>query len=603
MFKNLKFLQISILILTILFSKIFFAFSQEEIDIGEIVVTATKTEKPVKETPQTVAVITKEDIEKLENKNLGDVLRDVSGVNIKSNGALGALSTLTIRGLTERQILVLLDGVPIKNKQSSWVDLSDFSLQNVEKIEILKGAASSLYGADALGGVVNIITKKPQKITEFKISTGANNTRKYAGIYGIKIKKFGSLISFERQESDGIRENSDYKADSLNIKLDYRDNYILIYNKYKGEKGVPGSLSSPSKFARQWDDNEYYSLMLRKKFSENQELNLKLYKEKTNLKYFNGSTTDRHKNITDGLELQDNFRLNSKNLIVAGCELQNFKNDSTQTGNHKLKNSAYYLQLENKNLKNTIVNLGIRQDDHKTYGKKSSPRLSLVYNLDEKTICRFVFGKAFASPTFNDLYWPASVWAEGNPNLKPEKGENFEFATEYREEGLLVKISFFKNDVEDLINWVPFPDGKWRPSNVDKAEITGSEIELLNKINKNISANFNLTLLDAVDTKNDRKLVYRPDVRFNYGLRYTDNKINFAIQGRYTDKRVYKYDWMTGAPKYLPSYTVYDAKLSRDFDRFNFSISVKNIFDKKYQETYDYPMPGREWFVETIYRL
>lgn len=619
-----------LIILTISFLCLFSyipILAQEEIDLGEIVVTATKTEKSIKEVPQTVSIITKEDIGKLDNKNLGDVLREVPGVNIISYGSLGSLNVLTLRGLSERRVSFLLDGVPLYQLQNGDLDLSSINLSNVDKIEVLKGSASSLYGANALAGVVNIITKKAGKTSEFKISSGKYDTRKYFGNYGGGFGNLKYLISAERQTSSGIRKwNNDYEGDSLNIKLDYKNNYILSYTKYKSERGVPGPLTPPiwgppdqlpywpSKLSRQWDDNDYLNFMFKRRFSNNQELTLKLYRQETYLKYFSEfndvdwvnsvwlSKTSIHENTTDGLELQDNIRLNGKNLIVGGYELQNFKNNSTDTGKHKTRNSACYLQWENKNFRNTIINLGIRQDDHHLYGKNNSGRLSLVYNYDENILYRIVYGKAFVSPTFNDLYWPADAWAEGNPNLVPEKGENFEISTEYQDNRILCKFSIFRNDIKDLIQWAPYPDFKWRPKNIGKAEITGSEVEIDKQIAKNVFANFNFTFLDAFDKTEKKKIIYRPDLRANFSLSYKKEALRVAFIGRYTDRRVYEYDW-TGAPKYLPSNMIYDTKVSRDFDRLNLSISVKNIFDKKYQEEYDYPALGRVWNFEIGYRL
>ena len=581
-------------------------FAQEEIDIGEVVVTATKIEKPIREIPQTVSIITKEDIEKLENRTLGDVLREVSGVDIRSWGALGALNTITLRGMSEKQVLFLLDGIPIQEAQGGGLDLSKISLHNVEKIEVLKGPASALYGANALGGVVNIITKKAEKLTEFKISSGTYRTRKYFTGYGGKFGNLGYLISAERQTSSGVRENSDYEGDSLNIKLNYLQNkndYTLSYTQYEGEKGVPGSLTRPSKLARQWDDERYLHFLSKIRLRENYELNLKLYNNDTERKFYDGRKTSIHKNNIHGLELQNNIKLNEENFLSFGYERQNIEGDSTETGKHKLRNNAYYLQFENKNFEDTIINFGIREDTHEIYGKKTSPRLSLVYYPDENTLCRFVYGEAFRAPTFNDLYWPRTPWAEGNPNLKPEDGESFEFAAEYRKDAFLFKLSFFRNNVKNLIAWARHPDRIWRPSNIDEAEITGYEIELSNKINNNLSINLNSTIIDAIDIKKNRKLTYRPDLKFNYGLRYSDNKINFAIQGRFTDKRVYEYDRITGKPRYLPSNKIYDAKITRNFGNFNISVSGKNIFDKEYQEVYDYPMLRRTWNLEVGYKL
>ncbi|MDD5116864.1 MAG: TonB-dependent receptor plug domain-containing protein, partial [Candidatus Omnitrophica bacterium] len=221
------------------------------VELDRIVVTPSRIEESSGDVGRVVDVVTSQEIESSGSEDLADALTDLTSVNISSYGGPGTNKDIRMRGSTAAQVLVLMDGRPINNPRDGAVNLSDIPLDNISRVEVMHGPGSSLYGSSAMGGVVNIITKRPPKEgqkAEIYSSFGTARTYIERALYGARVSKFGYLISGGYQSSEGFRPNSEFNAKDCNLKLEYElnseNNLKLNSGFYKSRVGNPGSTTS-----------------------------------------------------------------------------------------------------------------------------------------------------------------------------------------------------------------------------------------------------------------------------------------------------------------------------------------------------------------------
>jgi outer membrane receptor protein involved in Fe transport len=185
-------------------------------------------------------------------------------------------------------------------------------------------------------------------------------------------------------------------------------------------------------------------------------------------------TSALHKSSESGGDFQTTYQLGKKHLIVGGLEAIGDRVNSSSFGVQEATRGAVYLQDEIEIAKPLTVTLGLRYDYHSDYNNQLDPRLGVLLRLPEEVRLRASAGRSFRAPTFNDLYWPATAFTAGNPNLQPETAWNYELGAEKSFQNLAaIKIAGFYRDVKDLINWAPDADYFWRPSNISDAKIWG----------------------------------------------------------------------------------------------------------------------------------
>ncbi len=614
-FKVKKFLKI-ILFISFTFCIFSFAFAQDVPRFygDEVVVTALRIPRLKSKVPWNTKLITRQEIEESSAVKLGDILRSVSGVSIKANGGLNSQISARFRGSNAQQVLVLLNGNRINSPSLGTFDLGDILLTDVERIEVVKAPLSALYGADAVGGVINIITQQPtdDPSASVKISYGEYSTQNFA----VNAAAPNFSFSAGSLRSAGFRDNSDYKADNVALRLKHA-NVELGLKKYVAQKGSPGSLDFLTPQARQEDDNLFYD------FSYSlDKLGFKATASRSILDqtYENPAwlLLSTHKTTTTNVNLEQAIDWFPGQTFLLGLDLRNDLSESTNSGNRSVDNKAVYIQDEIDILDQAKLVLGGRQDISSGYGNHFNPRIGCVFNPWEETFLKVSWGSSFKAPTIDDLFWARTtepgypsgvVTTEGNPNLRPETANSFEISLEKKlSSQSTAQLTFYQTSISDMIRWVNTSsstiDSYWSPQNINRAQIQGVEFEYSRKIVERLSGFVNLTHQIAKDTKTDKFLDYAPQNQFNAGLKYKDrNGWRSNVLLKYVGER---YTNLFNSNK-LASYTVVDLSLAKEIENLTFKFNIDNLFGQEYAESYGfsdvYPMPGRRYNIGVSYKI
>jgi outer membrane cobalamin receptor len=573
-------------------------FAEQRVKLDEVVVTATRIEESIEDVAQDVTVITKKQIESGSYQSISEIIRNVAALNVIEYGNRSSAATVSMRTSTAGQVLVLMDGKRLNKPGDGQVDLNAVSvpLENIERVEILRGASSALYGADAMGGVINIITKIPdQPVTNFSASYGRFVTKDISLSTSRKINNAGFYLSLSKESSDGFRKNSDYDAAAVSTKLTYaftkdiRADITLDYN--HKDAGSPGPVTWPSPLASQEDENLLAGIDVKIR-----DTLLKLYSHNARIDYVNpGSENNTHRNHILGLDLQHSLSIGPSNLLTGGIEIleedvnsSDNINDADSIGKHSRTRKGIFLQNETSLAEKAILTIGLRYDSIASLDK-FSPKASVLIKLPWQTNLSLSAGQGFRVPEMNALYWPDTDWAVGNPDLKPEKSTEYEINVQkfFGNTGH-IKIVGFEKRANDLIQWQEISPFKWSPVNVSKARIRGFETE--GKLHLDVlDLGLSYTFMDPEDRTADEKIRFstRHQIKGSasvYPMKNTAVSFETSYISRYVVRK--------GDPG---CYFLLDGKISRKIKlpkgTTELFITGKNILDRDYQTTKDYPMP------------
>lgn len=695
----------------------------------EYVVTATKTKLEAKEVPVPVEVITEKKIKDLGAYSVQDALRLSSNVDVQDNGMTG--NQVMLRGSSTMHTLILIDGKRMaqENTQSSQnaYELKRINIADVERIEVIRGNSSALYGSDAMGGVINIITKKAttpsfsvdmhtgtkdeaanlmfssgkQGKVSFKLGGGIEKVRcENSGIYDnitssgttqasstnmYGTRRFlnsGITYDFDDKHSldfdmnfmrEQLRSNSwnsmgtDYTQSQMTTVLDFiRKNALaggapamvvnspafvnsLLSQGYTMED-LNASMPDPSTIKKypmmqphyynnnrsdfslsfngadgkhDYNIRTYYSQLKKDNTSwyVNMDENTKRMVDFDNNNYKqlvveakDSYTMDQHNTITWGAEFKKDI-MEGTHLKAGGSKVKELKvNDVTKPSSEvNVKTSAVYLQDQIKVGEKLNIIPAVRLDHHDTFGSHASPKIGATYKLSNNSRVKVNWGKGFRAPTLYELYAqmekvgmaPMPVNVIGNPNLKPEKSDNFDISIEAEKGKTNTKASFYHNKIKNMIDASDYDPVKLAQNiiwteyiNRDSVEITGAEFEVGYNFNKNWSIRGSYNYVDAKDSDTNQRLLYRARQNGTIQLSYTDAKANPLSVNLYNK---YFIDYhQSNTVGYRQDYTFSTTGLvvTKQFNKnFRAYAGLDNIFDKKFHyDTYNtYMLDGRTW--------
>ena len=594
-----------------------------------VVVTATRTEVPVNQLTTSLTVITADDIRERQAELVLEVLRDVPGVDVVQSGSMGNATSVFIRGSTQNQVLVMIDGVEMNSTTTGGYDFSNLTTENVERIEVLRGAGGTLYGSQAIGGVINIFTKKGQGPLEVGLTAQGGNgwtNRQVATLRG-GLGNLGYSFSVGHLGSEGFRSvNDDYRNLSTSARLDYQvtENASLkgIFHFINGDVGLFNNnnfASMPDPNAREATTQYVGKLEWEQKILANWDYRISgsIYKEHDKFSddvdscVFFGSPCDPQRTrdifrpqIASG-EFQTNYRLEDWSTSTFGVQYNRRSASTTGGIDEAIGNVGYYLQQQFQFLDRSLITIpGIRLDDNQQFGTAWTPSFSAAYLFKEiGTKLKGGYNKGFRAPSLNELFFPASFGcpAFGNPDLGPERSWEINFGAEQNllTERIKLGATYFHREVKDLIEATPIPGdpmGCFRAENVGRARFDGVELNLGIKLFEGLTLNANYTYLDW-DTE-DGTLPRQPHNSGSVILNYLKDALNINlitnIVGRRDDFRAASPFGDIVAPGYVrvdlaSSYALpWRIPLVKQMSLIG---KIQNLFNKKYDEADGFRAP------------
>ena len=609
-------------LLMVLFLGISLYAKDESIKLGEVIVTATKIKEPLKYVSESSTVITETDIYHSKLLKVKDILKRNIGIDIGSNGSFGGLTSLFLRGTESNHTIIMIDGVKVYNPISpdGTFDLSHLTTENIERIEVIRGPQSGLYGSDAIGGVINIITKKGEgkPTLSFTQEYGAHNTWSETISSSGKLGKFSYSFSYRRLDTDGIskaserygnKEKDKYKDNSFSGRFDYqidKDIGIGLITRY-----IRANVDIDDWGLRAIDDPDHInkisqfliSTYLNQKVNKFWEYNFKISFMRDILHDISGSAgpgwpyLSYAKGENKAIELQNNFYINDGDTFILGFQYNNesgnyFYDDGwSKTLIEKGTNNRSFYFENRLNLGDKFFNtVSFRFDNHSRFGTHTTYKFGISYLLNENTKLKGNIGTGFKAPTIYQLYAPPSFWGPvGNPELKPEKSIGYDFGIEqeFLNDKLHIEIVGFRNNLKNLIEWLT---GKGCV-NIGKAKTSGVETEIKFFPTSKLSLSLSHTYLNAKDKTTGEILPRRARNKYNLNINYNFGKGNVNLNvGRY-EKR---YDNIGGQIFKLKDYTKLDMAISYQVNK-NIELFLKgnNLLDTYYEEFYSYGTEGR----------
>lgn len=605
-------------------------FNSTNSEAPTIVVTATRTANTIDETLAPVSIITKEDIERSQATSINDVLKTIPGVNFTSNGGMGSHSGISIRGTNTNHVLFLIDGVPIRSATSGTTAIEYLPISQVERIEVVRGPRSSLYGSDAIGGVVQIFTIKStdEKLTS-SIGYGSDNTRELTGSYSNanENSRFGGGISildtdgydFYGRDSYGIKNHADndddgYKSYSLSLNASHKFNSDLevsgMYLRSQGEAEFDGY---SYKHTRTDYTEQVLSGNIDYSFSDNWQSQLKISqsydKQKNHLhkqsspNFYYVDATSNFDTQTNLVNWQNDITIHDSDLLTIGLDYKEDKIDSsTDFSEDSRWNNAIYSQYLYYG--DTFDSqLSFRSDDNEAFGRHNTWGFATGFSLDETVRITSSYGTAFKAPTFNDLYWPADFFFKGNPDLKPEESKSFDFGLNINAGSTLWSAHYFNTDIDNLITYVNSYPAVSMMENVSKANIDGIELTVDSEL-FGFQVSANASFINPVDEDTGKLLARRSKRTFNLSLDKTAGKLSYGASVIANSERYNR----AGEQEQLPGYGLLNIRTSWQLNK-NWTIKAKvdNLLDKDYvlskQGDYDYKQPDRFAFASIHYEM
>lgn len=611
------------------------SYAAEPIDLNSIIVTANRIPQTQDKLLSDVTLIEREEIERAGAGSLTDLLRLQPGVQVNTNGGAGTASSVYLRGTNADHVVVLVDGLRINSATLGTTSFESIPLAQIDRIEILRGPASSLYGADAIGGVIQIFTRKGntgETLAHAAVGLGSYNTKTAeAGISGsVNALSYGVNISSVDTDSFSakrIRTGIDSDDDG------YRNLSASAFLELELAKGHAWGLQFFESKGRNHFDNNYgnygdqtlqsYAFTSKNQFTDFWHSTFKLgigvddsdsyAKPNTNplSASFSPKGKSHYRTEQQQLMWQNDFNLPIGTLTLAYDRLEQDVNSQSNAKSKfkKERNNDSLLASYVADIGNHAMQLSLREDHNTQFGNYTTGGAGYGYRITPEWRASVSYGKAFKAPTFNQLYFPNF----GDPNLSPEKSDNVEASLKYGNHRLNAGVTIFENNIRNLIEFSGDATAGctlagFCPVNVGKASIQGLTLEGGWSVTDNLSFNGNFTIQSPRNEQTDQLLVRRGNRYGAVSLLHTlgDFQWGAEITGAST-----RYNNATNT-KSMSGYTLLNLTANyRITPEWKLEARANNVLDKDYVLTYTgntatsspYNTPGANAFIGLRYQM
>ena len=587
--------------------------NKNEIELEEVeLISSPRIEILNSENSISILTISKEEIKKSTATNISELLQHVAGLDIRRRGVEGMQADLYIRGGSFDQTLLLIDGIKVEDPQTGHHTMNmTLPLSVIEKIEIIKGAASRLYGQNAFTGAVNIITKKNiENNISLGLSAGSFNQKKASLTLQKEFEKYDLLINYSRKQSEGYRYNTDYENDEFFIKSNFKINNqnisaIGAFNERKF--GANGFYASPEAID-QYEETQASLIGFSTTFSKDKlKIKPKLYWKRNQDMYVylrQDPSVYRNMHISNKLGAEINMALNNRlGVLGLGIDISNTKLSSNNLGQRDRTMVHVFAEQQMMFFDDKLDvtpglaityfsdkdNLQSSTSENEDNLPKIYPGIDFGYKIKEDLRLFSNVGYTFRIPTYTDLFY-SSPTTIGNENLSYEKALTLELGMKYRKENFNLNFSLYRRDASNIIDYVKNnEDDPWQANNIRKIITNGFELNIGYKFYLN-SSNEHQINIGFSNINDDLK-----ETQFNFS-RYILNSLKNHITATYMfeiNEKISSSLVLKNAERInKKNYTVIDFKTSYKFNKFAISILLNNILDTEYSETNLVPMPG-----------
>jgi len=593
-------------------------------------ITANRSTQEQFDTLAAIDIFDRNAIEKINPLSVAELLNHVAGVTTSTQGTTAHTTSVFVRGSNSDHVLILVNGVRVGSATLGVKDIATIPMQLIERVEVIRGPRSALWGSDAIGGVIQIFTRKLDSgNAQVGLKLGTNNLWQIYGSVGFgfnyKATEHQYTLSSVAEKSSGfdvitpdpnnpfsIDQNDDDGYSTESLSLNGTSQITQDYSIELSAQYDQGTTEIDANTLYSGDETDYknHHFLLRNhvqleqaylQFSlitsqDNSEDNLDNYNPSVSANLF----ITKRKQLSTIIEIP--FAKNSE--VVTGAEWYKETITSNNSFSETSRNATSAFVTTRHNIDQIKLEASIRYDDIENINSETTYQLALGYQPNDKVIFALSHGTAFKAPTFNDLYYP---WV-GNENLVSEIADNTELLTRYNHENFQVEVSFFQTDYDNLIDWAPIdpndPFSPWRPENINKAKIVGGEATLSMSI---AETNNRLTLshIDAENEATGRQLAKRPHFSAHYNLNYplsiSDNLIDITFDINYQGQR---YNSGSAFSKKLDAITLINLGANYQVnEQLHLSAKVTNLADKDYQQVSEYPGDKRGYSISIDYRF
>lgn len=613
--------------------------SLKEFKLNEVIISANRTSTTFNEVASSISILTEQDIINRGKTSVAELLRGVEGVDVIQTGGIGQQTSVYLRGGKPHHTLILVDGVEVNDPSSITNSLDWAGLQtgNIERIEVLRGPQSTLYGSDALAGVISIFTKKgtgkPKlffngeggSLNTYKASAGINGTYSFLD-YSLFLSRFSTdgisaaNSEYGNNEKDNFRNSSVLSRLGIQLLRDVRFDLFYNFNRSKIGLDQNAKLGDDPNFISEKDDASFKALGTISLFDKSWEQNIGF----TYLKhighltdgidnarpttysdqYFNGSRMK--------FDWQNNFRIiNNFGIInhfstIVGVETETEKAYSKLSGGSdwgpyesnfeakKVSTTGLYIQNQVKLFSNFFTSFGLRYDKHSKFGDAVTFRIAPAYFYTYTgTKIRATYGTAFKSPSVFYLYDPFY----GNPDLNPEKSKGWDAGIDQYlwNERIMFGFTYYRNDFENMLG----VDANYKTINIDKAELKGIEVFVRTIPVSHISLTANYTYTDSKDkgsniVDNGKEIIRKPKNKIGFNLNYNNGIIDGNLEVVNIGERFDKdFSLFPASRVLLKGYTLLNISASYRFNKLlRIYGRIDNTLNEKFEEILYYGTPG-----------
>jgi vitamin B12 transporter len=577
--------------------------------VAEVVVTAARIAQPISDVIGSVTVLTRDDIQKRQVQSVQDLLRGEPGISIANNGGLGKLSSMFVRGTEADQVLVLVNGVRVGSATAGTTRIEFIPVDQIERVEIVRGPRSSLYGADAIGGVIQIFTRDASG-PAFALGGGSHETYNASGSFGAQGENAWVSVTGNYIESQGFNscrasfmggcftdepDEDGYRNASGSLRTGYRWGETAEIEATalhaSGRTEYDGDFGNETDFTQ-----SVYSLKGKVAATSNWDLTLQLGLSQDDADDFkDGTYVSTFDTQRRNASLQSDWTVANGQVVTLGFDyLDDRVDSSTPYDETSRDNSGIFGQYTGRLGAHEVL-ASVRNDDNEQFGTHTTGGVGWKWFADDYIAFSVAWGTAFLAPNFNDLYYPGF----SNPDLKPEESDSVELGISGTAAQTTWSLSAFETQVDNLI---AFDLATFLPQNVSEARIRGIEAQASTHLG-NWSLGANYTHLDPRNrgsgANRNNILPRRAEDAGRVDLAFGTDAFSIGTTANIVGSR---YDNLANTTK-LDSYITVDLVATFRFgDSWSIQGKIANAFDEDYETAAFYYQDGRSYFVTLGYQ-